>query len=647
MASGRYRLMPCILFIAVFATDHAYADNIVCTAEGNGTDVCDIALPNVLARQTEYPTIQFHSGDTVEVSASGCVQTGGSGRTWKQYVSPSGNNSDHLYRGLILIPGATSGLVTVQSVIGQILTISATGGGSLSLGYQDDDYGDNGYWSHDDGSDDQCKDQSGPMRGRAVVHLRIHRATASATPPGTVYGQCTAINATQEQCVIDRPDVTRAAEVFPSVRFCDGDAVTVSATGCVQTGGSGTTWKDYVNPSGRNSNSIYHGLINLPGVTNGLERLSKFVLKPPVRTSAGVLSLGYEDDDYGDNGYWSHDDGDNNQCGSKNPGTAQINITITHDRKGERACGLLSQVTGETGATAGTAQSETAATVAQTPSGGHRILVSFNDQSGNTDRLVYSQDQSTGRKVYTGASLMGWALSDDEGGHWTYGGKENPPSGWSVLWGDPAIAAKPNSPVVLLSNLAVPTSEFTPGEVVSSVGGACIYKSTDGGASFAFDQCLTNKGPQGTEAGHYYDGASLVATQAGPIYAAYHDTTTSFIDVWMASDVNAAFVPIAQPFPNAMALSHPRLRAATDGTLYAVTVLRASLATTTDPAGAYAFANRYANGTWGTPTPVSEKLLANLSGAIDLGTQVLGSEVSIRFGPQFSFDVGPASAGGV
>jgi hypothetical protein len=347
MASGRSWSIPWLLYAAVFATDQAYADNIVCTAEGNGIDVCDIALPNVLAKQTDYATIQFHPGDTIDVSASGCAQTGGSGRTWKRYVDPSGNNSDHLYRGLISIPGATNGLVTVQSVIGQTLTISATGGGPLNVGYQDDDYSDNGYWSHDDGNNDQCKDQSGPMRGRAVIHLRIRRTAATATPTGVVYGQCTAISAAQEVCVIDRPDVTRAAEVFPSVRFCDGDIVKVRASGCVQTGGSGATWKDYVNPSGSNSDRLYHGLINLPGVTNGLERLSKFVSKPPVTTSAGVLSLGYEDDDYGDNGYWSHDDGNNGQCGSKNPGTAHIEITITHERKGTSACGLLSQVTGE------------------------------------------------------------------------------------------------------------------------------------------------------------------------------------------------------------------------------------------------------------------------------------------------------------
>ncbi len=638
VASGRYWSIPAILFAAVFVTAHAHADNIVCTVEGNGTDVCDIALPNVLAPQTDYPTIQFHPGDTVEVSASGCAQTGGSGPTWKRYVDPSGSDSDHLYRGLISIPGATSGLVTVQSVIGQSLTVSATGG-PLSVGYQDDDYSDNGYWSHDDGTDDQCKEQAGPMRGRAVIHLRIHRTAATATPTGAVYGQCTAISATQEQCVIDRPDVTRASEVFPSVRFCDGDIVTIKATGCVQTGGSGPTWKDYVNPSGSNSNTLYHGLIDVPGVTNGLERLSNFVSKPPVTTSAGVLTLGYEDDDSGDNGYWSHDDGNDDQCGSRNPGNAHVEITITHERKGSGACGLLSPVTGETGATAGAGQSETSATVVQTPAGVHRLLVTFNDQSSSADRIVYSQPPAPGRQVYTGASLMGWALSDDEGGHWTYGGKENPPPGWPVLWGDPAIAAMPDSPVVFLSNLAIPASEFTPGELVKSTGGACIYKSTDGGSSFAFAQCLTNNG-------HFYDGASLVATPAGPIYAAYDDITTSRIDVWMAPDANAPFVPIAQPFPNTTALNHPRLRAASDGTLYIVTVLPGSAATSSDQAGPFLFANRYANGRWGTPTVVSEKLLNDIGGTIDLGTQVLGSELSIRFGPQFSFDVGPASVGG-
>ena len=40
------------------------------------------------------------------------------------------------------------------------------------------------------------------------------------------------------------------------------------------------------------------------------------------------LRLGFEDDGYGDNGYWGRDDGTGDQC--KNLGTSYVLITITH-----------------------------------------------------------------------------------------------------------------------------------------------------------------------------------------------------------------------------------------------------------------------------------------------------------------------------
>jgi hypothetical protein len=51
-------------------------------------------------------------------------------------------------------------------------------GGDLKLGYEDDHYSDNGYWSHDDGTGDQCKGQPNAW----VVIAIHHNATA---PPET------------------------------------------------------------------------------------------------------------------------------------------------------------------------------------------------------------------------------------------------------------------------------------------------------------------------------------------------------------------------------------------------------------------------------------------------------------------------------
>ena len=124
-----------------------------------------IETPNVKQKQTDYPQITFVPGDTVSIDAGGCVQTGGSGLTWKLYVNPGGPNSDHLYHGLISIPGVTNGLVRIQdfglNTVHQIPNPLPAGVSPaslfLQLGYEDDGYSDNGYYSHDNGTGNQCK----------------------------------------------------------------------------------------------------------------------------------------------------------------------------------------------------------------------------------------------------------------------------------------------------------------------------------------------------------------------------------------------------------------------------------------------------------------------------------------------------------
>ncbi len=138
---------------------------------------------------------------------------------------------------------------------------------------------------------------------------------------------------------IDTPDVQQKETNYPQITFAPGDSISVTAGGCVQTGGIGLTWKRYVDPSGKNSDHLYHGLIDLPGVTNGLVRLQDFGLDTPhavpnpvpaASAAQGLyLRLGYEDDGYGDNGYSSHDNGTENQCkASKN---AFVIISIAHN----------------------------------------------------------------------------------------------------------------------------------------------------------------------------------------------------------------------------------------------------------------------------------------------------------------------------
>jgi hypothetical protein len=166
---------------------------------------------------------------------------------------------------------------------------------------------------------------------------------------------------TSKRYIIQLPKVTQEYETYNfkidkfnpnGIVFRDGSEIeSIQACGCVQTGGSGRhTWKDYVNPQGDNSDRLYHGVVLLPPPSQ-----IKVVQKPgqaPLKYSPFLkgavrigdlanwlsgggrivfstnahLVLGYEDDDYPDNGYWGHDDGNNNQC--QHLGGAVIEISV-------------------------------------------------------------------------------------------------------------------------------------------------------------------------------------------------------------------------------------------------------------------------------------------------------------------------------
>jgi len=150
---------------------------------------------------------------------------------------------------------------------------------------------------------------------------------------------------------IDEPVVDRPRSEYPAITFQKFDEVVVTGGGCVRTGGTGLTWKRYIDPSGDNSDRLYHGRIWIPGATAGFVRLSSVALSPPVQlfvnyfpphsdpgdTKPYHLYVGYEDDDYHDNGYdpkYAHDDGTDNQCaGTEDSGTngrAWLEVQITH-----------------------------------------------------------------------------------------------------------------------------------------------------------------------------------------------------------------------------------------------------------------------------------------------------------------------------
>ncbi|WP_315823294.1 hypothetical protein [Paraflavitalea speifideaquila] len=128
-----------------------------------------------------------------------------------------------------------------------------------------------------------------------------------------------------------RPDVKKAS-YNTGIFVKPGDTISLTAGGCVQTGGIGKTWKRYVDPSGPNSGRLYHGLISIPGVTEDLSRIMlcnnrTFVI--PATAASGYIWLGYEDDQYSDNGYWGRDPGTENQCVRQPDAFVNIRVRTT------------------------------------------------------------------------------------------------------------------------------------------------------------------------------------------------------------------------------------------------------------------------------------------------------------------------------
>jgi hypothetical protein len=157
---------------------------------------CQIVRPIVSRPEWVYQEIQFAPGDTVYINADGCVQTGGSGDTWKRYVNPSGDGSDHLYHGLVRIPTATlagtdvgNSLTRIKNVVGRPLLVTGQGVPVsqlvLHLGYEDDGYGDNGYDRPDNGTENQCKSESGNDGGPAHLTITICRTGGPCRPPNS------------------------------------------------------------------------------------------------------------------------------------------------------------------------------------------------------------------------------------------------------------------------------------------------------------------------------------------------------------------------------------------------------------------------------------------------------------------------------
>lgn len=139
----------------------------------------------------------------------------------------------------------------------------------------------------------------------------------------------------REQWKIEKPNVRSPLTAYSQIKLRHGDQIRIDAGGCVQTGGGGSTWKLYVDPKGAKSPNLFHGTIKLPGMS-GPQTLREFVTagnNHQIRQNFSgdmKLYLGYQDDpdQYANNGYWGHDNGDPVQC--KGIRNAWVLITIYH-----------------------------------------------------------------------------------------------------------------------------------------------------------------------------------------------------------------------------------------------------------------------------------------------------------------------------
>ncbi len=158
-----------------------------------------------------------------------------------------------------------------------------------------------------------------------------------------------------DQCVISHPEVRQPMTLYPEVVLIQGDVLTVEGLGCVQTGGKSLTWKKFVNPAGPNSDHLYSGLVWVRAVNQNPD------LFPARRFQAGLnqfaipagsraeLRVGYEDDNYEDNGYWNPDLGTGNQC----QGAGDASVTVRIVRSGLVSLGPPPAPTDPPGAIAG------------------------------------------------------------------------------------------------------------------------------------------------------------------------------------------------------------------------------------------------------------------------------------------------------
>lgn len=172
---------------------------------------------------------------------------------------------------------------------------------------------------------------------RADISLNdiISKVKSFPVPGGEVVRQLSPPGVQPRVYLIAMPNVRQHQTDYRSITFNPGDLVKVEAGGCVNPGVTISfppipPSRRYVDPIDKNGNALngLYGLINIPGVTKGLQPIKNYNNKTFRVTASGYLSLGYFDSNYNDNIYAPLDPGERAQC-SLAPLPAYVALTIT------------------------------------------------------------------------------------------------------------------------------------------------------------------------------------------------------------------------------------------------------------------------------------------------------------------------------
>jgi hypothetical protein len=272
--------------------------------------------------------------------------------------------------------------------------------------------------------------------------------------------------------------------------------------------------------------------------------------------------------------------------------------------------------------------SETA--IAITPyNGTYNKVVAF-----NYDDPAHTSYTTTTWSTTSGASNIGWNYSigaDTNAAFQASPRRLVPPPGWPILWGDPGLGDN-GAGAVFMTTIAIPQRKMPASGTISGsstpyLGGACIARSVDGGQNFSVNaaDCVHDANYS------FYDGSDITGTTSnGPVLAAFENTVSKAIDVFVAPTPSNSFSQVANPFPGKTIVDHARVRRFGN----AIYVAAADNANNI-------WVQVYFNGAWGTAAQGYPLLAGSGYSTADM---TIGGQL-IRRGASYDLDFAPSTNG--